>query len=191
MEVGGNLALPCVGTFVASEEANNPLKISEPPSHDKWDPQSARLNNLPAEERELVQVVINRLKANLRKFSSEAAPPAPKQELRIKFLERLLGDVFKPPSKGQGGSGHPADPIEIHFLEQPYAVVEAGSLTTRGTFRLSISDEATRDEIYVCLTVECNVGEDDGFSSEDPIDVKLQSLDVDFQTDKSHQAACS
>lgn len=183
MEVGGALPLPCVGTFVAAPEIDRPLKISEPAAHDKWDANSARLFNLPEHERQIVKIIIDRLKQGLRKFSNEAAPPAPKQDLRLKSLERLLGNMFKPPTVGPGGSGgHPADPIEIKFLEQPHVIADGVGLRTAGSFRLVLGDDADKKRADVSVEVECLVVEDEGVSKEDPIPTSLSTKDVEHET---------
>lgn len=187
LEVGSSLPLSCVGTFVAAENIDKPLKISEPASHDKWDPTSSRLNNLSENNREVVKAVLNRLKSGLRRFSNEAAPPTPKQDLRLRLLERLLGALFRPPSSsGGGGGGVPADPIEIKFVEQPHSVVDGDGLSTRGKFQLALAGDADKDEIDALLSVQCLVVEDEGISREDPISLSVTSEDVEFVVDKEN-----
>jgi hypothetical protein len=185
MPVGGSLPLPCVGVFVASTEVDKALRISEPPSHDKWDSNSTRLLDLPDDERLLVKSVIDRIKQNLRRFSYEAAPPAPKQDLRLKSLERLLGNLFKPPtSGGRGGGGYPADPIEINFVEQPHLLADGSALRTAGSFRLALADTADKPHAKVSVEVECLVMEDEGVSKEDAIPTAVATTDVEHKTDK-------
>jgi hypothetical protein len=186
-EVGGSLPLPCVGAFLADQEVDKPLKISEPAAHDRWDPNSQRLNNLSDQEREVVPVILQRLKAGLRKFCSAAAPPTPKQDIRLKSLERLLGTIFKPPAtEGASGGGNPADPIEIKFIEQPHLVADEDGLSTRGSFKLSLSEEANKTEIDAWLYVECLVVEDEGVSKEDPVEVAVSSGDIELTVDKGN-----
>ena len=185
MVVGGTFSLPCVGTFVASLEVDRPLKISEPASHNKWDANSARLGSLSEDKRQIVKIIIDRLKQGLRKFSNEAAPPAPKQDLRLKSLERLLGNMFKPPTIGPGGSGgHPADPIEIKFVEQPHIIADGTGLRTAGSFRLVLGDDADKKRADVSVEVECLVVEDEGLSKEDPVPTALSTTDVEHKADE-------
>lgn len=187
MEVGGTLPLPCVGTFVASSEVDQSLKISEPPAHDKWDSNSARLQSLPEEKHLVVSHIIARLKHGFRKFANEAAPPAPKQDLRLKSLERLLGNMFKPPTTGPGGGGaHPADPIEIKFLEQPHVIADGIGLRTRGSFRLGLGESADKQQTQVSVEVECLVVEDESVSKEDPITTSLSTVDVEYDADQDN-----
>jgi hypothetical protein len=189
MPVSGAFPLPCVGAFVASTEADKPLKISEPPSHDKWDPNSVRLLELSEDDRPLVKLIIDRLRQGLRKFSNEAAPPAPQKDLRLKSLERLLGNLFKTPGGGGGGGGGRADPIEINFVEQPHAVADGNGVRTSGSFRLSLADDAEKDRAKLMLNVECLVVEDSGVSREDPVPVRVKTSDVKYKEDKEKSGA--
>lgn len=178
MQVVGSLPLPCVGVFVASHDVDLPLKISEPPSHDKWDPNSARLLEHSEDDGPLVKSIIERLRNGLRRFSHEAAPPAPKQDLRLKSLERLLGNLFKSPGPGGPTGGHPADPIDINFVDQPHVLADGNGLRTTGSFRLSLADDADKKHVKLTVKVECLVVEDGGVSKEDPIPVQLKTADV-------------
>lgn len=178
LPVGGAMPLPCVGSFVASPDVDRVLKLSEPAAHDKWDHKSARLQTLPGDNSATVKTINERLRAYLRKFSSEAAPPVPKQELRLKSLERLLGNMFAPPTKGAGGGGYGADPIEIRFIEQPQIKEAADGLSTAGSFRVGIADEADRSRVEVEISVECLVVEDEGVSKDDPIGLTISTKET-------------
>lgn len=185
--ISGGFPLPCVGAFVASDYAEKPLKMSEPASHDKWDPRSGRLNNLKDADRELVEKVLNRLKTAIRRFSNDAAPPAPKQDLRLRSLERMLGAIFRPPTKiDGGGGGHKADPIDINFVESPRVVPERDGIRTQGRFRLALADDSDRRHVDAFVEVECLVVEDESLSKEDPVDITLSTKDIDFKVDREH-----
>lgn len=181
LTAGGALPLPCVGAFVAAPEVDTFLKRSEPASHDKWDPKSGRLSELPQEAREAVTVVIQRLKAGLRRFAREAAPQAPSQELRLRSLEKLLGGLFRPPTTTPGGGGaSPSDPISIRFVEEPHIVAEQGLIATKGSFRVALAEDAGRTRVKVLVSVRCLVQEDEGLSKEDPVPVKLHCDGVEM-----------
>lgn len=189
LEVGGSMPLPCVGSFVASSEIDNALRLSEPPSHDKWDPYSARLQDLEEEERPVVKAVIDRLKQGLRKFANDAAPAIPQQDLHLRSLEKLLGNIFKPPTTNTGGNGgHTADPIQIKFVEQPHVLVDGDGVCTAGSFRVMLTDEADKKYAHVALEVECLVVEDEGVSKEDPISVSVKTADVAHKVDQKNPA---
>ena len=179
LSVGGALPLPCVGTFVAAVDVDDALKRSEPASHDKWDAKSSRLDELVPESREAVFAILQRLKIGLRKFANEAMPKAAKQDLRLKSLEKLLGGLFRPPTSSSGGTGGtPGDPLTINFVEKPHVVPVQDSISTAGTFRVALAEDANREKVKIAVRVRCLVQEDDGVSKEDPIPVVVQSDEI-------------
>ena len=186
MPIGGTLPLPCVGVFVAAPEIDGFLRQSEPACHDKWDAKSGRLSDLGPEARDTVVKVLQRVKFDLRKFAGEGMLQAPKQELRLKSLEKLLGGLFRPPTGGPGGAGAGrSDPISITFVGRPYIVAEKDLIATKGAFRVALADDADRQTVKVAVRVKCLVQEDDGVSKEDPISVSLHSDEVNG--DGAHQ----
>ena len=179
MSVGATLPLPCVGTFVAAPEIDDSLKRSEPASHDKWDSKSGRLSELAPEAREAVTTVLQRLKAGLRKFANDAMPEAPKQDLRLKSLEKLLGGLFRPPTTSSGSQGAtPSDPITINFVEEPHIVAEQTAIASKGSFRVALAEDADRDKVKIAVQVRCLVQEDEGLSKEDSIPALLHSDEI-------------
>lgn len=184
LPVRGGSPLQCAGAFVAAPEVDKPLKVSEPPEHNRWDVESSRLDTLGGNAREIVRAVLTRLKQRMRDFANEASPAVPKQEIRLRSLERLLGHMFRPPTTSAGGGGgHPADPIEIHFVNQPHPVADEGKLTTRGSFGVALAGNSDRTSVKVALHVECLVQEDEGVSRDDPVAVQIESGDVDYTPD--------
>jgi hypothetical protein len=184
LPVRGGSPLRCAGAFVAAPEVDKPLKVSEPPEHNRWDVESSRLDTLGGNAREIVRAVLTRLKQRMRDFANDASPATPKQEIRLRSLERLLGNMFRPPTTSSGGGGgHPADPIEIHFTNQPHPVADDGKLTTRGSFGVALTGNSDRGPIKVALHVECLVQEDEGVSRDDPVTVQIESNDVDYTHD--------
>lgn len=173
------LPTSCVGTFVASQEADAALKRSEPAAHNLWDPKSSRLAEMSPDNREIVRAVLQRIKAGLRRFAAEAAPPIPDRMDRLSFLERLLGGAFDPPTTKKGGLGaSPAEPISIHFLQDPTLIHDRGRIAVSGSFRIQRVDE-DRGVKNVRLSASLLVQEDEGISREDPIDVVLTPLQSD------------
>jgi len=185
MEVG-TLLLPCVGAFVAADSVEHALKLSEPASHDKWDPNSARLLNLNEDAGKQVKAILDRLKSQIRRFANEAMPPTSAQEIRLKLLERLLGNMFKPPIRDRVGDGsHKTGPIEIRFVRQPHVLAEDGSLRAAGSFRLALAEDVEMDSARVIVTVECLIVEDEGISLEDPVPTSVSVDGLKTRTDRT------
>lgn len=178
----GHLPMPCVGTFVADPAIDRFLKHSEPAPHDKWDPKSARLDNLEPFAREVVSKLSSRLKGTVRKFAAEASPPAPKTEARVKLLERLVGNLFRPPTKAQGGGGgSEADAVRIHFTAAPHIVPDGDYIRNAGAVRISLSEDFAEESAEVELELDCLVVEDEGVSDEDAVTMEAASDDVDYE----------
>ena len=160
-----------VGTYVAAEvdEVDLALKKSEPPAHDRWDPESTNLRDESGKSRNLVVAVLNRIKGGLKRFQSEAAPATPAKQRRLTLLERALGSYFKP--QGHGGSAPPESgpsPLHLEFSKQPYAeATDEGMLRLKSAFVIKLDDKAEEDEVELRLRINCPVIEDDKEEGED------------------------
>lgn len=165
---------PVVGAYVASEEeeVDLALKKSEPPAHDRWDPDSTNLRDESGRARQLVVAVLNRVKGGLKRFQSEAAPATPAKQRRLTILERALSGYFKPQGLGQPSPPEAGpSPLHLEFPEQPYAEATAdGMLRLRSTFVIRLDDKSEETEVDLRLTVNCPVIEDD---TEEGDDLKL------------------
>lgn len=186
----GTTTTPVVGTFVASADVDSHLRLSEPASHDRWDPKSARLD--AAKDRfakEYVKAIVDRLKTQLKTFARDASPPIPKAEIRPKSLEKLLGKLFKPTFKGNGLLGSsPADPITIRFISQPHSKVDGDKLRTASLFKIGLKPDFEETNTEVFLDVRCLVAEDEGVDTHDDIPVSLNCDDVDYEIVSKHPA---
>ena len=178
----GRSAPPAVGAFVADSDIDDILKLSEPPNHDRWDPESRRLEVArPDEEtaREVVRHVRKRLKDQMRRFQAQASPPRPREERRLRFLERELGALFRPQLRGDGREGE-TDPVEIRFREGP-AIRSYGTdrIQTFATVALRLRSDAEEDSIEAIVRVRVPVLEDDHGREGDLLPVTIESGDMD------------
>lgn len=177
----GTCSIPVVGVFLANSEIDFFLKLSEPASHDRWDPTSSRLAHRYEHAREFVKAVVDRIKRQMKNFANEALPPVPKAEIRPKMLEKLLGSLFRPPSKGGFGEPGPVDPVSIRFVRQPHIKPDGDLLKTAGSFKVGLKPEYEKESAEVILDLRCNIVEDDGVSSDDSIRVFVKCDDVDYE----------
>lgn len=171
MPLGGQ-TLQCQGVLLASDEVDQSLRLSEPPAHDKWDPKSSRFHN--EEQRGFVEAVLNRIKTAARKFAADATPAAPSDNVRMKFLERMLGSTFRVPSSpGNGPPDGRADPIQITFPETPSFSVDGSNRRTIGEFQIGLAPEAEKSEVLVSVQVRCVPVEDQAHSVLELIPVQV------------------
>ena len=166
-----------VGAFMAADDIDLVLKKSEPPAHDRWDPDSANLRDVKGEGKGVVTAVMSRIKDQLKRFQREAAPPAPPKQKRLSILERALGSYFRP--QGTGPKPPPeavSSPLHLEFTKQPYAEASAnGMLRLRSVFSVTLDSEASDESVNLKLHVRCPVLEDGGQEGDDltlAIDVK-------------------
>jgi hypothetical protein len=164
-----------VGAYVADAEVDRPLKLSEPPAHDKWDPDSSNLRDASGENRNIVTAVLSRVKSALKRFQQEAAPPPPPKQRRLNFLERALASFFKPVA---AGSGVPPDqsysPIHIQFSSPPQSAATGdGKLRIRAAFSVHIDERSEEDLVNLRLRVASPILEDSDQEGDDvPVNVK-------------------
>lgn len=172
-----------VGAYMAPDEeaVELALKRSEPPAHDRWDPDSANLRDEKGAAKEVVAAVLSRIKAGLKRFQSEAAPPAPPKQRRLSLLERALGAYFKPSGAGPGGVP-PAGSSLLHleFTKQPAAEATTdGKLRLRADFAVTLDGKAEEEVVALEMTLRSPVLEDEDTEGEDlKLDVKWKGVEV-------------
>lgn len=175
-----------VGTFVAADEVDLVLKKSEPPAHDRWDPDSANLRDAKGEGRGLVSAVMSRIKDHLKRFQREAAPPAPAKQKRLSILERALGSYFRPQNMGpKPQPPQVASPLHLEFTKQPSAIAtEDGMLKLRSAFNIHLDPKATEDQVKLMLRIGCPVLEDDGQEGDD-LKLSINATGIEAQQDEN------
>ena len=106
---------PAIGVYIAHSDLELAAKLSEPGTHDRWDPASRRLKSHDAQA---LDVLLTRLKVSFRNFQRSLTPPPPRSQGRVPELERLLGRFFKvrdDPSPPSPPPPPTEDPINLHF----------------------------------------------------------------------------
>jgi hypothetical protein len=172
-----------VGSFMAADDVDSILKKSEPPAHDRWDADSTNLRDAKGEGKEVVGAVLSRIRGGLRRFQSEAAPPAPAKQKRLSILERALGTYFRP--QGHGTTHPPSTTSLVHldFTKQPYVeATPAGALRLQGAFTVSLDQKTEDESVNLRVHVRCPVLEDDGEEGDD-LNLNIGVKGVDAKPD--------
>ena len=171
------------GVFVASEQIDDTLKLSEPPAHDRWHPESSRLRDLDDNHRRAVQSVLGRIYQTVRTFRKDASPPPPPKSRRFSTLERELANFLV----GRGPKQpieHSSAPINLQFVQSPEAVpTNDGRLRVRAEFQVQLKDDADIQATRLRLKVKCVVLEDR--AEGDPVAYNLQSDADGLSTDET------
>lgn len=173
-----------VGAYVAPDEdvVEQLLRKSEPPAHDRWDPDSTNLRDEDQKGRGIVLSILNRIKTQLRKFQTEAAPATPVKQRRMTQLERALGTYFKP--SGSPGNPPPPDvgpsPLHLEFSKAPYAeAADAGMLRLKSIFTVRLDETSEEDSVPLRLQLNCPVLEDNNEEGDSlPLAVVVEGVEV-------------
>lgn len=171
-----------VGAFMGAEDIDLVLKKSEPPAHDRWDPESQNLRDVDGAGMEVVKAVLARVKGGLKRFQSEAAPPAPAKQKRLSILERALGSYFRPTGAGPKPPPDPtASLLHLEFSRQPHAAAtDSGQLQLTSAFRVFLDSKAEDEPVRLRVRVSCPVLEDEGQEGEDlKLVIKVTGVDAE------------
>lgn len=180
-----------VGAFIASDDIDQILRLSEPPAHDRWDFESGNLRDQDGDQSRVVDTVLRRIRHALHEFQADAAPPAPPQQHRLSVLERALGSLFRP--LGSGPRPRPdADAVPLHLIfARPPAARDTGkgTLQLRSAFSVTLDNDADDDEVALWLRIGCPVLEDEGHEGEDlALCIEVKGVKAERDPDDSHVA---
>ena len=133
-----------VGVYLAPDEGSveRTLRKSEPPAHDRWDPNSSNLRDETGKNQRLVKSILSRIQSGLRRFQQEASPPSPVKQRRLTQLERALGGYFRPQGQGGGGGVETLpSPLHLEFIKSAYAeATDDGKLRLKSSFAIRLDD---------------------------------------------------
>jgi hypothetical protein len=131
------------GVFVAHDDIDRFLKLSEPPNHDRWDPGTQRFRSETDRlVKQIVQSVLDHIKRSYREFAQKSRPPRDPSR-RLKELERLLGKILRIPEGTSDTSARETDPIHIRFCDGPRMVIDgSGRAHLGGSFEVTLGRDA-------------------------------------------------
>lgn len=157
--------VPVRGVYVASGEADNHLKNTEPAQHSHWDTKKG--SDIPEVSTAVAAGVLNRLAQGLTNFIDEVNPPAPNERETL----NLYSDLMKGFLSGKKAGPPPAPPatkmpIEIQFSEMPAAHAHKNQVSTKAKFKIAISANSTESEYQVRVTADFQILEDESDSGE-------------------------
>lgn len=151
-----------VGVFVADDDIDRFLKLSEPPSHDRWDPQTQRVRSAQDSDagKVVVETVLKRIKDQYREFCRTARPPIDPTR-RLVELERLLGSMLKVVGGVPHTGAQSPDPIHIRYSRAPRAVIVGNGLAKiEGEVEIELGNRAKIDTVSAVLFAEAFIAEE-------------------------------
>jgi hypothetical protein len=176
-----------VGVYLADDDVDDILKLSEPPTHDLWDPTSARLRDADGLKGDVVDTILRRIGTELKKFQKQASPPSPPKTRRLAIVERALASYLSPSRAGGGeGVAATAAPISLQYEQEPFAFAAGDKgLKMQARFAVRLKADAEMDTIYVRVQVECMAVEDGGGEGEDiPVTTVCDKEDLQPNADQ-------
>lgn len=172
-----------VGCFVAADDIDGILRLSEPPPHDEWDPSAQRLTIASESYPDVVESVLKRVKRAFKDFQKNAAPPDPLGDRRLTAVERLLAQWFGPSNRKNPSPEHPSAPISLKPRGPKLQLTDQGLIAT-GSVKMELGQKAI-DENMRSLPIDFHmtlkVAEEDGVSSTDPIPFDIKSIKGDLE----------
>ena len=128
---------PVAATYISSKALDHTLLLSEPITHNDWDPSSARLLD---SGRELVANLLKQLDRNIRRFQTSLLPSADNSSERAIPLERSIGFLLSGERKRselltQARTSNKVTngyPIHIRFVTNEPQAMADGSCVTYG-----------------------------------------------------------
>lgn len=167
MDAGGRANANYAAAFVSDPDADRDLHLSEPPSHDSWNPNSSRFDDFypdPGEReaaRRLVSETIKRIRARARRFQRELEPKAPPITVQgDRTLARMLARVISGRGLGTQRPPNPSpDPFEVRIEEGRTNGRSWSRITARVQIRLR--EDAPMDAADVDVTLVPSLVQDD------------------------------
>lgn len=187
LDTGGRQKGNFAGTFIAHPDSERVFRLSEPPSHGSWQPNSERLitamnnNQISDVERRIVGSTINAIKRRSREFQKSISPSvAPTIVSGTRKLEQILGRIISggdlapkpPPPK-------PKDPFQLRINER--RVNTNGSSQVVATVTISLSEDSPVDELDAVVNIRPTVVMDDNRTRSKSEDLDLSLIKVDNQ----------
>ena len=142
LNTGGRQRGNFAGTFVSHPDAERVLHLSEPAAHNAWNPNSERLRKADSSYPQLVKSILNRVKAQTRRFQKDFSPALPPEPVMgTRRLEQILSRIM---SGKLGGGATLPPPVPDVFqvrIDEKRRNASTGS-TVVATVEVKLRDEA-------------------------------------------------
>lgn len=175
--------------FVADEEADDILKLSEPPAHNKWDSSSMRLFNKHGKQgKKVVDTIHQRIEQNIRSWFNATRATQQQADQRVRRLDELFGKLFSSPGdKPPPPEPNPA-PIHLDHLEETWHESASNAWITAHPV-LRLKEDYPQDSLDVIVRPSCRICEDIELKPGEPLSVtaKVQGLDLQSGSDGSFE----
>lgn len=178
MNPGGRLEGDYAGVFLSHPEAEEYLHLSEPPSHDDWIPNSARLKEKHPGMDRMVGSILRTIRRQTAKYQRELSPPPkPTPMGGTDALKRILASVMSGAALGNG-SDPPApsqDPFSMTINERRTNSPTQSSV--RAEVEARLKDDAPMERSDAVMSVRPTVAMDDNLMRGETIGLSKVTVD--------------
>lgn len=175
LEVKRRSAQVYVGTFVAHEDVEKYLRISEPPAHDIWSPSASRLKDVFGDEGPMVvKAVLDRIKSNVASWLSKMEDVPTEETSRISSVDRIFGSFLGSLNKGNPPPPPPVrDPIHLE-VGHPEIRRSEGSIELVLAPKIGLRDDSDVSEATARVSPVCYYLFDSDLRKGDPVPIKIR-----------------
>lgn len=157
------------GVYVAPDEINGILRLSEPPAHDVWDENANKLRHTFGETGpRIVREVQKRVQTNANHFRRTALPKKKPSDNHLKVFDSVLSKLFRSRSHGS-----PIPPpsvksrFSLQFLNGPDLNVGTANQTIFFDARVKIElMPDVGEKVNFTFHPRCQISEDEGAGEE-------------------------
>ena len=178
-DTGGRQRGNFVGAFVSHTDAERALHLSEPAAHNAWNPNSERLRKADSNYPQLVKAVLNRVKAQARRFQKDFSPVlAPEPVVGTRRLAQILSRIMSGRVNGIHPPPPPAPDVFQLRIDERRNNGPTGS-TVAAAVEIKLKDQASFEEADAVVSIRPTVLLDDDLRREKSERLKLATVKVD------------
>ena len=179
MNTGGRQRTNFAGTFVSHKDAERALHLSEPAAHNSWNPNSERLRKADTSYPQLVKSILNRVKAQTRRFQKAFSPTLPPEPVMgTRRLEQILARMMSGKLAGHPPPPTPWPDVFQVRIDEKRANGSTGS-TVVAAVVIKLRETSTFQEADALVSIRPTVLLDDDLRREKSERLKLATVKVD------------
>ena len=151
---------PCIALYQADNEIEQFLRMSEPPTHDRWNSGDDRLNiakHFSEDEwakdrgKKIVSTVNNRIRNSVRDFLKDTPDLPPPAEYKLNDLENLLAKLMNAGNQAKGIP--PGDPRPSSLSVKTKRKLKDGKFYDNAEILMKLNADYPNDELDIEVIV--------------------------------------
>jgi hypothetical protein len=177
--------IPVRGVFIASNEADEYLKLSEPAQHDHWDTKPVSdASDKEFKAAAIAKSVDEQIRKGLSRFIDQVSPPSPRDRQVLTLFADLMSGLLMGKKVGPTQAPtNPKMPFEIQFTKPAQAEVHGtDEVKTAAIVQVSLSQNAKEERYPVNIKFDFTITEDEDQKGDEwPVDFKVLDGNKDFK----------